>query len=328
MSQPPPWPAGDQPPSRPPSDQPPADQPPAWPSGGQLSGDQPSAWPSAGPGQGQPPPSWPTPGQSPPQSWPTPGQPSPTQSWPTPGQPSPTQSPPAQSWPTGGAGQPPPPPGAWPPAGQPPYPGPGYAYGYGPRPPRPRRRPRFLGAIITLGVIIVLGVVIGNVSKSHETVSVSVTPFPSGVTASAGHQEPPGGIGSSFELKDGSGNVYRVTLVKVIDPAKGENQFAVPDAGKRFVGLVFRVKALTGSPKDEDANNDAVVIGSNAENYSADFDGIAGYTNFDHGLLHVSQGETVTGSVTFQVANGVTVSTVQWTALSGFGSTVEWTVRG
>jgi hypothetical protein len=232
------------------------------------------------------------------------------------------QGQPPPSWPTPGQSQPPPP--SWPPAGQPPYPAPGYTYGYGSRPPRFRRRPRFLGAIITLGVIIVLGVVVGNLSRSHGNASVSVTPFPSGASASAGHQEPPGRIGSSFELKDGSGNLYRVTLIKVIDPAKGENQLAAPDAGKRFVGLVFRVKALTGSPKDEDANNDAVVIGSNGQKYSADFDGIAGYTNFDHGAIRVSQGETVTGSVTFQLPEGVTATTVQWTALSGFGSTVEW----
>ena len=293
MSQPPPWGQGQ------PSDQgdhpspwPSADQPPAWPSGaqpsgGQPSGGQPSVWPSGAPGQEQP--SWPTPGQSPP--------------------------PPGQS---------PPPPPSWPPAGQPPYPGPGNTYGYGPRPPRFRRRPRFLGAIIALAVIIVVGVVVGNLGKSHENVSVSVTPFPSGTSASAGHQEPPGQIGSSFELKDGSGNLYRVTLAEVIDPAKGENQFTVPDAGKRFVGLVFRVKALTGSPQNEDANNNAVIIGSNGQNYAADFAGIAGYTNFDHGAIHVSKGETVTGSVTFQLPENVKVSTVQWTALSGFGATVEW----
>jgi hypothetical protein len=216
-------------------------------------------------------------------------------------------------WPSAGSGQ-----------EQPPYPGPGYTYGYGPRPPRFRRRPRFLGAIITLAVIIVVGVVVGNLGKSHENVSVSVTPFPSGSSASAGHQEPPGRIGSSFELEDGSRNLYQVTLTKVIDPAEGENQFTVPDAGKRFVGLVFRVKALTGSPQDEDANNNAVILGSNGQNYAADFEGIAGYTNFDHGAIHVSKGETVTGSVTFQLPKVVKVSTVQWTALSGFGSAVEW----
>jgi hypothetical protein len=71
-----------------------------------------------------------------------------------------------------------------------------------------------------------------------------------------------------------------------------------------------------------------VVIGGNGQAYSADFDGIAGYTNFDHGTIHVAGGETVTGSVTFQVPNGVTVSTVKWTALSGFGATAEWIVPG
>jgi hypothetical protein len=173
-------------------------------------------------------------------------------------------------------------------------------------------------------VIIAVGVVVGTLGKSHENASVSVTPFPSGSSASAGHQEPPGRIGSSFELEDGRGNLYQVTLTKVVDPAKGENQFTVPDAGERFVGLVFRVKALTGSPQDEDANNNAVILGSNGQSYAADFEGIAGYTNFDHGAIHVSKGETVTGSVTFQLPKAVKVSTVQWTALSGFGSTVEW----
>jgi hypothetical protein len=297
VSQPPPWGQGQ------PSDQ--GDHPSPWPSA-----DQPPAWPSAGSGQEQPP-AWPSGGQ------PSGGQPSGGQ--PSGGQPSGGQP---SVWPSAGSGQEQPP--SWPPAGQPPYPGPGYTYGYGPRPPRFRRRPRFLGAIITLAVIIVVGVVVGNLGKSHENVSVSVTPFPSGSSASAGRQEPPGRIGSSFELEDGSGNLYQVTLTKGIDPAKGENQFTVPDAGKRFVGLVFRVKALTGSPQDEDANNNAVILGSNGQKYAADFEGIAGYTNFDHGAIHVSKGETVTGSVTFQLPKAEKVSTVQWTALSGFGSTVEW----
>jgi hypothetical protein len=71
-----------------------------------------------------------------------------------------------------------------------------------------------------------------------------------------------------------------------------------------------------------------VIVGGDGQTYSADFDAIAGYTNFDHGAIHVGQGETVTGSVTFQLPAGVPVSRVQWTALSGFGSTVEWNVHG
>jgi hypothetical protein len=274
-------------------------QPSSWASGKQLpswpSGNQPPAWPSGGSGQAQPP-AWPSgkPDQGEPPSWP-----------------SGDQSPP------------------WPPGGQPPYPGPGYGYGYGPRPPRFRRRRRhpFRGAIIALVLFVIFGFVVRNITNSHNAVSITQFPSASGSLAT-GRPAPPGTIGSHFDLADGSGNVYRMTLVKVIDPANGADHFSAPDDGKRLVGVIFRVKALAGSPQNEDANNDAVVIGGNGQTYSADFDEIAGYANFKDGAIRVAQGETVTGSVTFQVPNGVTVSRIQWTGLSGFGSTVEWKATG
>ena len=289
MSQPPPWDQG-QPPNQ--------GQLPSWPTGS-----QPPSWPSAQPNQGQP-----NQGQPP--------------SWPSAGQPPPPSSPPSR--PSGGPNQGPPPP--WPPGGQPPYPGPGYTHGYGPRPPRFRRRRSFRGTLIALGLFLLLGGVIQAVA-SHNAVSIKPVPSTSG-GLDTGRQAPPGKVGSGFDLKDGSGNTYRVTLVKVIDPARGADQLSSPDTGKRFVGLVFGVEALTGSPQNEDANNDAVLVGGNGQTYSADFDDIGGYTNFDSGSIHVAQGDTVTGAVTFQVPDGVMVSKVQWRALSGFGSMVEWNVHG
>jgi hypothetical protein len=258
------------------------------------------------PNQGQPP-SWPSGNQRP--AWLSGGSGQ--------GQPS--------AWPSGkpDQGQPP----SWPPGGEPPYPGPGYSYGYGPRPPRFRRRYPLRGAIIALVLFVIFGFVVRNVTTSHN--AVSITPFPSvSGSLATGRQAPPGTIGSPFDLADGSGNVYRVTLVKVIDPAKGADRFTAPDSGKRLVGLIFKVMALAGSPQNEDANNDAVIVGGNGQTYSANFDEIAGYTNFKGGAIHVAQGETVTGSVTFQMPNNVTVSWVRWTALSGFGSKVEWNMRG
>ncbi len=167
-----------------------------------------------------------------------------------------------------------------------------------------------------------------GLTASHSNVSVT-PPFPSASGALAtGRQVPPGKVGSQFGLQDGSGDTYRVTLVKVIDPARGAGQVNSPDSGKRLVGLVFKIKALSGSPQEEDANNDAVLVGGNGQNYPADLVGIAGYTNFDSGAIHVTQGDAVTGSVTFQVPDGVTVATVRWRALNGFGSTVEWDVSG
>jgi len=178
-----------------------------------------------------------------------------------------------------------------------------------------------------LGLFIAFGFVVHGITGHHTAVSVTTVPTASGGLRT-GLQAPPGRVGASFKLDDGSGHDYQVTLVKVIDPARGANQFSRPDSGKRFVGLVFRIKALTGSPQSEDANNDAVLVGGNAQDYPADLNRIAGYANFDHGTIRVAPGETVTGAVAFQVPDGVAVLKVQWTALSGFGSMAEWNVRG
>jgi hypothetical protein len=126
-------------------------------------------------------------------------------------------------------------------------------------------------------------IILGSALKAaihNDTSEPSVDIAPSPTQAAA-----PGPVGSSFDLKDASGNTYRVTLVKVVDPAKGADQFTAPDTGKRFVGLVFKVKAVTGSPQSEDANNDAVVLGGDGQTYKASFDAIAGYTNFDDGAI-------------------------------------------
>ena len=161
---------------------------------------------------------------------------------------------------------------------------------------------------------------------------VSTTPSGTGATAKAAggpssttaRSATPAGIGSYFDVQDGSGNTYRVTLDKIIDPAQGADQFTQPDNGNRFVGAVFTILAVNGSPSNEDANSDAVIVGSNGQTYTADFDSIAGYTNFNDGQINVAQGDKATGAVTFQVPTGVKVTKVQWTPAGGFGNTVQW----
>jgi hypothetical protein len=178
-----------------------------------------------------------------------------------------------------------------------------------------------------IGAVVVGGIAIGALSSHGSGVATT----PSGNSAATGTTASPTApriarVGSYFDVQDDSGDTYRVTLVKVIDPARAADDFFTPDKGKRFVGAVFRIKALKGSPQDEDANNDAVIVGGNGQSYTADFDDIVGYTNFADGVIHVAQGDTVTGAVTFQVPDRVKVAKVQWGASSNFGSVVQWNV--
>jgi hypothetical protein len=312
------WPSGDEPPAWPP-----VGQEPPRPSGNQAprgssgkprgssgkppgsSGNEPPAWPS-GPSQGQQP-SWPS-GDQPP-AWPSAGQgQAPTWSSAGQGQPS--------AWPSSGQGQSPP---AWAPEGQPPLSSPDATYGYSRRPARFRRRFP-IRAVIVLALFIAFGFAVRGLTSHHK--APTITP-----PLHTGLQAPAGTVGASFSLDDGSGARYQVTLIKVIDPARGASQASPPGSGKRFVGLVFRIKGTSGTLQDEDADKDAVLVGANGQDYASDLKGFAGYGHFDDGVIHLSAGQTTTGAVAFQVPDGVTVSTVQWTALSGFGPMVEWTVQ-
>jgi hypothetical protein len=135
-----------------------------------------------------------------------------------------------------------------------------------------------------------------------------------------------GPIKTIFEVSDGSGDKMSVRLVKVIDPAQGADEFTTPDHGKRFVGAVFVLRGITGHFSD-DADNDALIIGTNGQTYDADFDDIAGYTNFNGGEFNVRTGERSKGAVTFQLPLHVRVAKVEWDASSGFGGApAEWTI--
>jgi hypothetical protein len=217
-------------------------------------------------------------------------------------------------------------------------PGQGPYGGYPPGPggpqymPSPPQKKRHWIRNISIGIIALVVVIItasalssgGGVSTTPSGTSGGAKSSPSSVPAT--HQATTAGIGSYFDVTDSSGDHYRVTLVKVVDPAQGADQFTTPDNGKRFVGAVFTIKALSGSPRNEDANLNAALVGSNGQTYTADLSAIAGYTDFSNGEIKVAQGDTTTGAVNFQVPSGVKVSKVQWTD-SGFGSTVQWNVR-
>jgi hypothetical protein len=135
-----------------------------------------------------------------------------------------------------------------------------------------------------------------------------------------------GPVGTVYQVTDSSGNVITVTLTKVIDPAQGADQFTTPNNGYRFVGAVFTLKGVSGTFSD-DANSDATLVGSNGQSYTADFNSIAGVTNFNNGLYNLTPGAHSVGAVTFQVPTGVSVSAIQWSGSGGFGGApATWTL--
>ena len=211
-----------------------------------------------------------------------------------------------------------------------------------PGPPPPRRNRHTVRNILGgIGILAVAGLVVSALSSKGTGAPTAglahlgpgghagAAAQPTAATASAAVAQPtgPGMVGSYFNVQDGSGDTYQVTLVKVVDPGKSADQFVTLEHGSRLVGIVFKITALTGSPQGEDANNDCTVVGSDGQVYTADFDSIVGYTNFEVGVVHVAQGDTVTGAVTFQLPQYIKVAQVRWVASDGLGSSVMWYVE-
>lgn len=208
-----------------------------------------------------------------------------------------------------------------------------------PGPPPPRRNRHMVRNIIgAVGILAVAGLVVSALSSkgtgassagSHASTPAAASVGagqPTAATASVAQPTGPGVIGSSFTVQDGSDDTYQVTLVRIIDPGKSADQFVTPDRGSRLVGIVFRITALTGSPQGEDADNDCTVVGNDGKVYTAVFDSIIGYTNFEVGVIHAAQGATVTGAVTFELPQYTTVVAVRWVASDGLGTSVMWDV--
>ena len=182
----------------------------------------------------------------------------------------------------------------------------------------------FLGIIGLIALIVVIAVVrSGGGGVSATPSGTTGTPSPS-----ATHLAAPARLGSYIDVQDSAGDTYGVALTKIIDPAHSTDRIT-PSNGKRFVGAVFTIKAMSSDgPQQENAENDAALVGSGGQTYIPDIIPITGYTDFAVGEIHAVPGGSTTGAVTFQVPTGVKVSKVQWSTFSSFGvrSTVQWTV--
>jgi hypothetical protein len=166
----------------------------------------------------------------------------------------------------------------------------------------------------------------GSITKTPAPASARPAALASTKAAPSPSNSLSGPVGTVYTVTDQSGNKISVTLTKVIDPAPGADQFTTPGNGNRFVGAVFTITGISGTFSD-DANNDATLIGSNGQTYTADFNSIAGYTNFNNGEYNVSAGENSVGAVTFQLPLTVKVTKIEWSANGGFGGApAEWLV--
>jgi hypothetical protein len=195
-------------------------------------------------------------------------------------------------------------------------------------------RKTVIGAL-ALGVVALAGCATAPVIKTASTpsgTSYTAPPF----SASAPATDAPtsqtvdntGPLGTSFEVttqdNNGANVTYDVTATKVDQHAPLGAYESLTNGSDHLAAVRFTIKGVSGQESD-DANTDAVTIGTDTTEYSFSSVSTADGGNFSYGEFKVSPGQVVSGWVTFELPAGQQVTSVQWQP--GFNSgAATWTV--
>ena len=223
-----------------------------------------------------------------------------------------------------------------------------YQYQMPPQPAaNPGRRPlsklqkALIGCGGCLGVIFVVGGLSAALTGGHSSASTSShstagtstsTAVASTSLANTPHAYPSARttptVGSTIDLTSATNNAkFSVTLLSVsidTNPNDVGPNSLVP-ANTQLYSAKLQITDIRGTYND-DTNNDATLIGSDKQSYSAGVDSITGCTNFNNGTVTLSPGQSAVGCVSFEVPDGVTATQFQYDPSSGFGGTTigEW----
>lgn len=138
---------------------------------------------------------------------------------------------------------------------------------------------------------------------------------------------PPATVGTTIDLTGtGDGEKLAVTLVKVVDPAGAQNEFATPAAGTRFVAVQFRLKNTGTAVYKDSPGNGAKVVDAQGQQFDTAFYPSNAGASFP-GSITVAPGDTGLGFLTFEVPKASKITKVQFSMNSGFSpNTGQWNV--
>lgn len=117
----------------------------------------------------------------------------------------------------------------------------------------------------------------------------------------------------------------RVTVVSVVDPAQGGDEFTQPGEGNRFVAVQLRLENVGDAVYDDSPSNGATLI--DAEGQSFDSTLLETNAGPDLGSPTINKGDSRLGYVSFEVPTTSQITRFQFGLDSGFADQKgEWTL--
>lgn len=155
-----------------------------------------------------------------------------------------------------------------------------------------------------------------------------VVTAPAGSAAGSAPAAKAASLGQTLNLKDvQASRTVAVTLVKVVDPDHGSDQFNVAKPGTRYVSIQLRILNTAKTTYSDDPQMEIKVADTAGQNYDVTFvTATAAGPQMDSGL-NLAPGNTALGYLTFEVPTGVKLATVQYRLSAGLGQVGQWSVR-
>lgn len=171
--------------------------------------------------------------------------------------------------------------------------------------------------VVALGVL-----VLSAVSCSTEPAETNKAgPAPASQQSPAA--KPAAHLGQTLDLNRIGGQKIAVTLTEVINPATVPNGWG--EAGKTYIATKLRIENAGKTTIVGNSNSDVSVIGSDNENYQADFATVTECQDFAYGWFLIAAGSSSTGCVVFALPAGVTATKVRYSPSSGISQDIgEW----
>lgn len=134
---------------------------------------------------------------------------------------------------------------------------------------------------------------------------------------------PPAHVGQTLDLMRIGGQQIAVTLTDVIVPATVPNGWGEP--GKTYLATKLRIENAGNTTIVGNSNSDVSVVGSDDQDYPADFAKVTECQDSGYGWFLIAAGSTSTGCVVFALPTGVTAAKIRYSPSSGISHDVgEW----
>ena len=117
-----------------------------------------------------------------------------------------------------------------------------------------------------------------------------------------------------------------MTLVKIVDPAAGADDFSQPKTGHRYVAVQYRLSNVGAAAYSDAPDNGAQLSDEQGQIYSTTFADTKAGQDFP-AQVDLTPGNSALGVIVFELPADAKVTTAQFGMDSGFGQKGQWRVR-